>query len=330
MIAMVAIVFAALEPAVPTAPEPVIEGPTADAPEGDADPVATPEAAEPAPAAEPPPPPVVESPLPLRPKPVPTEAAIARDSHVPTERGKRRGRGRGSQRPGSPQRFEAEFKLGPYLPEIDSRYGGDGFGPYATIFGRTNADGETIKKPRLGVMPVIGFEWQFAYLGGPIGIGTQIGFFRDRASALVAEPVAGESVRSSADKVTFGMVPMALLAIYRFELVADFFKVPLVPYVKAGVAYSFWWMKDGSKKIAVNAQGEKGRGGVVGWQLNPGVMLRLDFLERGSAKKLDVSTGINHTYIFGEFQLTRLRNFGVGNPIDLGDKTFFGGLAIEF
>ncbi len=34
------------------------------------------------------------------------------------------------------QRFEAEIKLGPYLPEVDSRYSGPGFGPYATIFGR--------------------------------------------------------------------------------------------------------------------------------------------------------------------------------------------------
>lgn len=262
------------------------------------------------------------------PKAAPTEAAITRQSTVQPPSRIRRGLGR--SRPGTKQRFAVEIKLGPYLPEIDSRYSGPGFGPYATIFGRTNGDGVAVKAPRLGVMPVAHFEWQIAYLGGPIGIGTQIGFFRDRAKALFAEPVPGEDIRSNADKVTFGMVPMALLAVYRFELLADFYRVPLVPYAKAGVAYSFWWMRDGTKKVAVNEQGEKARGGVVGWQLNPGVALRLDFIERNSAKKLDQTTGINHTYIFGEFQLTRLRNFGVGNSIDLGDKTFFGGLAIEF
>jgi hypothetical protein len=69
---------------------------------------------------------------------------------------------------------------------------------------------------------------------------------------------------------------------------------------------------------------------VLGWQLNPGLMIRMDWIEPGTSKKLDQATGINHTYIFGEFQLTRLRNFGAGNSIDLGDKTFFVGLAIEF
>ena len=294
----------------------------ADVPESDDVPVVIIPAAAPEPAAAP------AAAAPRGPKVPPPESAIARDSTVSQPAARRRGFGR--QRPGSRQRFAIEFKIGPYLPEVDSRYTGSGFGPYATIFGRTNSNGETIKKPRLGVMPVLAFEWQIVYLGGPLGIGTQVGFFRDKAKALVADPVAGENLRSNADKVTFGMVPLAVLAIYRLELFADFYHVPIVPYVKGGVAYTFWWAKDGTKKVAVNAQGEKGRGGVVGWQLNPGVMLRLDFIERNSAKKLDTSTGINHTYLFGEFQFSRMRNFGVGNAIDLGDKTFFGGLAMEF
>lgn len=313
--------------------EPVVSA--TDEPDGVAQPEATDDAqpdpsadvpaASEAPAPVPPPRP---APTKLVPKPLPTEQAIARDSTVPPPKKVKRSFGRA--RPGTKQRFAAEFKIGPFLPEVDSRYSGDGFGPYATIFGRTNSMGVTTKKPKLGVMPVIAFEWQIVYLGGPLGIGTQIGFFRDRADALLADPMGTENVRSSADKTTFGMVPLALLAVYRFELVADFYKVPLVPYVKAGLAYSFWWIKDGTKKVAVNEQGEKGRGGVVGWQLNPGVALRLDFIERNAAKKLDQATGINHTYVFGEFQLSRLRNFGVGNAIDLGDKTFLAGLAIEF
>ncbi len=325
-----AVFFAALRPAALVEPPSAVPEPVA------ADPVAAASAATSptgAPTEVPPPPPAAKPtapPAPRGPKAVPTEAAIARDSTFQPGPARRVQRGRGSARPGTPQRFEFEFKIGPYLPEVDKRYSGDGLGPYATIFGRTNRDGLATKQPRSGVMPILGFEWQFAYLGGPLGIGTQIGFFRDRADALVADPVPGENLRSSADRVSFGMVPLAVLAVYRLELFADFYKVPLVPYIKAGISYAFWWSRDGSKKVAVNSQGEKGRGGVVGWQLNPGLMLRLDFLEPGSAKKLDVNTGINHTYIFGEFQLTRLRNFGVGNTIDLGDKTFFGGLAIEF
>ncbi|MBX7082083.1 MAG: hypothetical protein K1X88_22945 [Nannocystaceae bacterium] len=258
----------------------------------------------------------------------PSEAAIARQSTVPPRsEGRRRF---AKARPGSKQRFAAEIKLGPYLPEVDSRYDGPGFGPYATIFGRTNAKGETIKKPKPGVMPLLGFEYQFLYLGGPLAVGTQLGFFLDRADALLANPKPGENLRTKADKIKFGMVPISALLIYRFELAADFFRVPLVPYAKAGLTYAFWWIKDGSGHIARNTQGDKGSGGQIGWQINPGVMLRLDFIERNTAKKLDQGTGINHTYVFGEFQLTRLRNFGVGDFIDLGDKTFFAGFAIEF
>jgi hypothetical protein len=262
-------------------------------------------------------------------KPPPSEDAIARDSTVPPAKPpKKRARW---QRPGSKQRFAFEFKLGPYLPEIDKNYAGAGFGPYATIFGRTNDRGETTKEPLPGVMPAVSFEYQFVYVGGPLGVGLQAAFYRDRANALFADVRPDdEGVRSRADKVTFGMVPLSVFVVYRFELAADFFRVPLVPYMKAGISYAFWWMKNGAGEIARNASGAKGRGGVVGWQLNPGLMLRMDFIEPGTAKKLDQSTGINHTYIFGEFQLTRLRNFGAGNSIDLGDKTFFAGLALEF
>ncbi|MBC8072458.1 MAG: hypothetical protein IAG13_29315, partial [Deltaproteobacteria bacterium] len=273
--------------------------------------------------------PWTSSTAPPKPKPVPSEAAIARDSTVPPDPTAQRFRERW-KRPGSKQRFAFEFKIGPYLPEVDKQYEGSGFGPYAKIFGQTNSMGETVKKPRLGVMPAFAFEWQFVYLAGPLALGTQVSMFFDRADALLADPAAGENIRSSADTTRFGMVPLSLMLIYRFELLADFYKVPLVPYAKVGLAYAFWWIKDGTGKVAQNEAGKKGRGGVVGWQLNPGVMLRLDFIEPSASKKLDQSTGINHAYIFGEFQLTRLRNFGFGNSIDLGDKTFLGGLAIEF
>ena len=78
------------------------------------------------------------------------------------------------------------------------------------------------------------------------------------------------------------------------------------------------------------ARRDVARGGVPGWQLNAGAMFRLDVLEPGTAKKLDSLTGINHTYVFGEYQLSRIANFGVGQVLDLGDNTWFAGLAIEF
>lgn len=257
------------------------------------------------------------------PKTAPPEEALVRDTDVELE-----AEGKPT---GSPQRFAFEFKIGPYLPAVDRRYEGAGLGPYATIFGRTNSGGVAIDQPKLGVMPALAFEWQFLYAAGPLGIGTQVGFFRDKAKALLAQPVEGDdTVRSAADDATFGIVPLALTLNYRFEFLADRLGVPLVPYAKGGLAYAFWWSRDGNGDISRNSQDEAGRGGVAGWQANAGLMLRLDFIEPTLARTFDQLSGINHTYLFGEFQMSRIANFGVGNAIALGDATWFAGMAIEF
>jgi hypothetical protein len=260
---------------------------------------------------------------------VPSEAAIERqrDAQIdePAKKKKR------FERDGSPQRFEAEFKIGPWLPDVDRLYDGPGLGPYATIFGETNSMGVATGRPKPGVMPSAAFEWQFLYVAGTLGVGTQLGFFTDKAKAILAQPMPGENIRSEADSTRFGMVPIVVFLAYRFEYLADRYRwMPLVPYAKAGVGYAFWWTKDGNGKVSTNSMGQKGRGGVPGWQLNFGGMLRLDFIEPGTAKKLDKTTGINHVYVFGEYQIARYNNFGIGDSISIGGNTWFAGLAIEF
>jgi hypothetical protein len=260
-------------------------------------------------------------------KTAPTEEAIARQSNVDVSEEPKKAKW---TRPGSRQRFLAEFMIGPYLPDVDRRYDGPGLGPYAQVFGPSGTDGIADKDPRPGVMPVFGFEWQFIYLAGPLGLGGQVGFFRDKAQALIAAPEPDENARSSADSVTFGMVPVSALLAYRLEYFADRFKVPLIPFLRAGPSYTFWWSRDGSGEPTRNSQGERGRGGVWGWQASAGLMLRMDFIEPGTAKKLDSATGINHFNLFGEFQFSRRDNFGVGNAIALGDATWFAGINLEF
>lgn len=237
----------------------------------------------------------------------------------------------------SPQRFLLEVKFGPYLPDIDRNYSGEGFGPYATIYGETNERGEAIDDPKKGFYGAIAFEWQIVNLAGPLGVGFQWSMFRDKAQALLADPPTDKdlSVRSTADSTRFAVMPLALQVVYRFELAADRFHVPLVPYAKAGLNYSFWWSKNGNGDITVikDEAGnitDRARGGAWGYQLNVGGMLRLDFLERGTARSLDRATGINHTYVFGEWQFSRANNFGRKNSITLGDSTWLVGLAMEF
>ncbi|TPV95681.1 MAG: hypothetical protein B7733_08655 [Myxococcales bacterium FL481] len=249
----------------------------------------------------------------------------------------------------SPQRFAVEIKMGPYLPDVDRDYDGDGFGPYATIFGDTQDDdnndtGLTQRAPPRHPMPVLGFEWQFLHLGGPVSLGATVGLFRDKAAALLGEsPNAGapseeaedsepdaSDYRSTADTVRFNLVPLALLVGYRFELLADRYRVPLVPYVRGGLAYGVWWSLDGSGVVEVDDRDQRGTGGSFGWQVNLGGMLRLDFIEPDSATELDRASGINHTYVFGEYQVSRIGR-GLGRTaLDVGHDTWMAGLAIEF
>jgi hypothetical protein len=238
---------------------------------------------------------------------------------------------RAPARTGSPQRFALELKFGPYVPAVDRHYEGDGLGPYANIYGPTDDTGVATGQPRPGLFSAVAFDWQFAKLAGPFSIGVSLGFFRDSARAIVAEPEpdAG-SIRSPADKTGFFVLPLALLGGYRFELLADRFRVPLVPYAKGGLAYGLWWSTDGNGDVSRNEAGKKGRGGSVGFQVQGGLMLRLDFIERAAAATLDRVTGINHTYVFGEYQLARLDGFGTGRRMDVGDGTWLVGLAMEF
>lgn len=261
-----------------------------------------------------------------RQRPPPSDEALERESDERDELGKQQFQGRQE----SPQRFAIELKFGPYLPNVDTRWTGAGLGPYATIYGRTDELGAATGQPKQGLFSVISFEWQFVHLGGPFSLGTTVGYFRDSAAALIADTVdEGESLRSTADKTNFNVVPVTLLLGYRFELLADRVRVPLVPYARGGVAYGFWWERKGGE-LSTNSAGQKSRGGSFGWQVNLGLMLRLDFIERGAALDLDRLTGINHTYLFGEWQFSHLDGFGSDKAMSVGDDTFLLGLAFEF
>lgn len=257
----------------------------------------------------------------------PSEEALRRQGpQTVTKKTKRRG-----DPNESPQRFAFELKFGPYVPSADRNFTGDGLGPYATIYGPTDSSGEATGQPKPRLFSVMAFDWQFVYVGGPLSIGTSIGFFRDKAQAILAAPDPdADSIRSPADDTSFNVIPLTLLAGYRFELMADRWKVPLVPYAKGGLAYGFWWSTNGNGKVSENSAGVKGRGGNIGWQVNTGMMLRLDFIDRGSARELDRVTGINHTYLFGEYQFSRMSAFGSGARFDVGDDTWLVGLAMEF
>lgn len=216
----------------------------------------------------------------------------------------------------SPQWFYLEFKLGPYSPNVDSEFSGSD-----NAFGHIFGDGSALMiKGELDVEVWRPF--------GTLAIGGVFGYYNVSAEAYSdngdATTPSDSTVRTGSE-TSLTLLPMALLAIYRFDWAAERFNIPLVPFVKFGINYTIWWTSiDGSTS---KVDGDEGKGGTFGLQFNAGVALLLDILEPSAAKTLDLEMGINHTYLFFEF--VQVSSVGE-NKLNVGDSTWNGGLAFEF
>ena len=172
---------------------------------------------------------------------------------------------------------------------------------------------------------------------GALGLAAGWGFFRIEGKSLVLEdpeqpydPESNPYIRAG-DETTFNIMPFILQAVYRWDYAARRWRVPLVPYFKAGVVYAIWWIEKAERDIArFGADGAKARGGTFGYQINLGLAFLLDVLEPSAAKRLDSELGINHTYLFAEFVHSQVR-WGSEDRMRIGmPATFLAGLALEF
>ena len=126
---------------------------------------------------------------------------------------------------------------------------------------------------------------------------------------------------------------MSLDAAYRFTTLADRYSFPLVPYAKAGLAYSLWWMENGVGNIShytpVGGTTQLARGGTGGLYGTVGLRLLLDVFEPQAARSFDIEMGVNHSYLFAEYQMLNLTDFGNKKSIDLSDNIFAFGIAFD-
>jgi hypothetical protein len=228
----------------------------------------------------------------------------------------------------SPQHFYFEFKLGPYSPDLDSEFDGSAQ-PFEHIFGEGS---DLMLKGELDLELWRGF--------GTAGVGIVVGYYNNTAHPFLDNSPEGSGAtsthteRSESSETSITLVPVALLAIYRFDWPAENFSIPIVPFIKLGFNYTFWWIDidgntssyaDPSTNVVHDASG-----GTLGWQFNLGGALLLDVLEPSAAKTLDVELGINHTYIF--FELAHIGATGLGSDtaLNVGDTSWHGGIAFEF
>lgn len=216
----------------------------------------------------------------------------------------------------SPQRFAFELRFGPYYPEVDDGLNGS---PYATIFGDSS-----------DLMTEFEFDYQPARIFvGTFGIGAAIGFMHASDKAMVHD----DSTQRSEDETGLWILPLSLLAVVRFDIFAERWNVPLVPFVKFGFTYSIWWTtNENGVSTGTDSGGDSvsGYGGSAGLRLGGGIMLRLDWIEPTAARTFDNAFGVNHSYIIFEYYWAWVDGFGAEGRMDVGDANWILGLALEF
>ncbi len=213
----------------------------------------------------------------------------------------------------SPQTASLDFRVSSYKPGIDNAF--SGHSPYADVM----KDGD------LG----FGFsvDWRIWHAFGEFAAGLGIGRWSHQGTALLTDGSA------SNDKTQLTIIPLTLDAVYRFDILAERYEFPIVPYARVGAVYGLWWMLDGVNNISTytTKAGKSVRaiGGTGGLQGTIGLRLLLDVFEPGAARSFDIEMGVNHSYLFAEVQKLWLNDFGSSKSIDLSDTVLAFGLAFD-
>jgi hypothetical protein len=227
----------------------------------------------------------------------------------------------------TPREWAIELRFGPYAPDVDSEFSGRAT-PYRDLFGS-----------KRHLMSQLEFDWQFFQAFGSLAVGAVIGYYNESAKAFVLDPTTGQcqpdpksttgACLRSGDNTTLRLIPLAALLVYRWDVAAEHWKVPLVPYAKLGLNYTFWQINDGNGDVPYYLGGH-GSGGTVGWQAAAGMSLMLDILDPDAARGLDMETGVNHSYLFFEWNHVDASGLGMSKQFHVGDSRWVIGLMFEF
>jgi hypothetical protein len=221
------------------------------------------------------------------------------------------GEGNGAYK--TPQRFAYELTFGPYKPDIDGEFHGART-PYADYFGSGQ---HLLIRTEL--------DYQFLHRFGSLAAGFGLGYFSVTGTA----PVASGTGALSGDQSNLKVVPLSLSAVYRFDVLLEQRKIPLVPFAKLGLDWAYWQNTDGNGNIAASGGGHA-RGGTWGWHAGGGVALMLDFIDPDAARDFDNDLGVNHTGLTFEYYHSDISGLGQSGQLHVGDDNWTLGLVLEF
>jgi hypothetical protein len=217
----------------------------------------------------------------------------------------------------SPQNFAAEVRFGLFNPAIDSDPSLQG-APYKEVFGTA---------PRLLVSAEL--DWQAYRIPhfGSIGPGVGLGYASMSDPAPFQTPHNGSIL--SGETTTLEIVPFYAVAVVRVDALWRELHVPLVPYVKAGLADALWRASNTLGTSTVN--GVSGEGHSFGTHYAFGLALNLNPFDPYAAGGFDDAMGVNNTYIFGEYTRDDLTGLGLQSGVlRVGGPAWTFGFAFEF
>ncbi len=207
-------------------------------------------------------------------------------------------------------RFFIGVKAGPYLPNLDAEFSEKT--PLQDILG---------KKLRPRVLGEVGYMFTEPF--GQFYFSVSAGHTRATGQALVDNGV--EDGELSGGKTTLSLTPVIASVGYRTTAFLRW--VPVLPYGRLGLSYTFWEISKGDGETAVFGT-QKARGGAFGLVLSAGAALPLELIEPRISKLLYEQFRIVGSELSAELVYTRTR--GLGSALELGDLTFQLGYSIAF
>ena len=270
----------------------------------------------------------------------------------------------------SPQHVAIEIKFGPYVPHLDDTAGLNGRTPFSDRFGDP-ADVKGSLPPR-GLLTQVEVDYQFWHKFGVLGIGLESGYFSTSAPSFVyvndakgkttnqtcQVGAAADGTRTysvpghpelsnlnytnciSGDSDKLNVVPIALMLVYRFDVLSKRLHVPIIPYMKVGFAYYVWWFGNSNSfssqfappTVAGQPAADKqaAAGGSAGIVLHPGLAIDLSALDPHAARISDQELGMNRIAAFIELNAAMVSGFGKNQVLNLSDTSLLAGLSFEF
>jgi len=220
-------------------------------------------------------------------------------------------------------KWHVGVRVGPYRPDIDKQFGMEP-GPYEQMY------------KGIQVLPMLDVDRVLWTGFGQIAVGGSIGYTQKTGRSFVDGSLAGDPMRarSRGDRNAFRLIPLELTAAYRFTWLDDEYGIPVVPYIRGGLAYYAWFVSAKGDNVCKNGGDppcdlNKPRGGSAGLTGAIGLAIRAERIDASTAMSMRTS-GLQHAGIYGELSIAKVDGFGSDTKLSVGDRTWFAGVDFEF